>query len=213
VSEQRLSRELEKAYREWMGKLAWIAGAVLLWAGAARAEDTLTRVEALLSAGIEPSGAHDAIVALGAEGERALWTLYGDANTTRVVRLRALSELARFASVQTAQGFAGLIRAARGQPSLDPLHPARSPVVLRRALDGLAAIAAQVAPGIDASELGFALNHQDAHVRRAATELLALLDAGDVDAAISQRLVRDPSRMVRATAQRAQRARASRARR
>lgn len=172
-----------------MGKQAWIAGAILTLCCANARADDVSRVEALLSAGIEPSGAHDAISSLGEAGELALWQLYERPSTVRYVRLRALNELSRFHTALTAQGFSALVRDA-----------ASSPVVLRRALDGLIALAPDVKPPLAASELTFALEHRDAHVRKAASQLLALLDDGD---ALLERFSTDRSAMVRASALRA----------
>jgi hypothetical protein len=196
---QSIGRDASREFRRiviGMGKMrAWIAGAIFGLSCVAHADDVLTRVETLLSSGIEPAGAHEQIMALGSAGEDALWTLYGDGAKPRVVRLRALSELARFATVRTAQGFAAIVRQA---PSAKDL-PA-SPLVLRRALDGLIAI--ELSSGIAPSELSYVLHHQDAHVRKAAATLLAKLD-GDVDGTLQAIVAHDPSRMVRATAQRA----------
>jgi hypothetical protein len=185
---------------------AWVAGAVLGLCCVARADDVLTQVETWLSAGIEPAGVHAQIRALGGAGEDALWTLYLDAGKGRVVRLRALSELASFPSRRTAQGLIGIVRAA---PSTSDAL-ARSPLVLRRALDGLSAIAQTQPLGIEASELTFATSHPDAHVRKAAATLLAAVERGDVQGALDALAARDPSRMVRASAQRAQSMRAAR---
>jgi hypothetical protein len=184
----------------------WIAGAVLGFCSVVRADDALTQVEAWLGAGIEPAGVHEQILALGAAGEEALWTLYGDASKSRVVRLRALGELALFATPRTARGLAALVRT----PASDALG--RSPLALRRALDGLSVIAETVGTGLAASDLKPMLAHPDAHVRKSAARLLAVVDRGDVDGALSALANRDPSRMVRATAQRAQTVRASRLR-
>lgn len=186
----------------------WVAGAILGLCCAARADDVLARVEALLGAGIEPVGVHAQIVALGEPAEQALWTLYGDPHKDRIVRLRALSELASFATADTA---AGLLQVLRDAPAAtDPL--ARSPLVLKRALDGLLAIASQTKIALSASDLSSLLEHGDAHVRKAAARLLAYVDRGDVEGVLGALVARDPSRMVRMTAQRAQVTRAARLR-
>ncbi|HEX5658239.1 MAG TPA: hypothetical protein VFX59_13645 [Polyangiales bacterium] len=182
----------------------WIAGAILGLCCVVRADDVLTRVEAWLSAGIEPAGVHEQLRALGSAGEEALWTLYADARKSRVVRLRALGELAGFPSARTAGGLAAIVRAAPS--SQDTL--ARSPLVLRRALDGLSAIGETLPLGIEASELSFVASHPDAHVRKAAAKLLATVEHADVQ--LSALATRDPSRMVRASAQRSQTMRAQR---
>jgi hypothetical protein len=189
-------------------KSLWIAGAILSLCGVARAQDVRTRVEAWLSAGIEPAGVHEQVRALGSAGEDALWALYGDASKSRVVRLRALGELAMFATPRTAQGFARLVREV--PTTRDRLS--RSPLVLRRALDGLRTIAAQQPLPLTTGELMPALRHPDAHVRKAAATLLAHLDQGDVDGALGALIAHDPSRMVRTYALRAQATRATRPR-
>lgn len=185
---------------------AWIAGAILGLCSVARADDVSVRVEKWLSAGIEPAGVHDQLIALGRPAEDALWALYQDATKSRTVRLRALSELAWFATPRSAEGFAHLIRAA--PTTRDPLSS--SPLALRRALDGLSAIAEKMTTGVEARDLTHMLGHPDAHVRKAAAKLLALVDHGDVDGALNAVVANDPSRMVRATAMRAQTTRASR---
>jgi hypothetical protein len=100
-------------------KRAWIAGAILGLCSVAHADDVLTRVESWLSAGIEPAGVHEQIRALGSEGEQALWTLYAEKHKSRVVRLRALSELAGFTTERTAEGLSAIVRAA--PTTQDPL--------------------------------------------------------------------------------------------
>ncbi len=181
---------------------AAVAGAILSLCGMARADDALSTIEKWLSAGIEPVHVDEQVLALGRAGEEALWTLYGDASKSRVVRLRALSELALFATPRTAGGLASMVRAPRDELS-------RSPLALRRALDGLSAIAERTSTGVQAGDLVHLLAHPDAHVRKSAAKLLALVD-GDVQPALSQLAERDPSHMVRSTAQRAQATRANR---
>jgi hypothetical protein len=187
-------------------KLAWVAGAILGLCSVARGDDVLTRVESWLRAGIEPAGVHEQLHALGGAGEEALWTLYADSAKSRIVRLRALGELAGFTTLRTAEGLSAIVRAA--PTARDPL--ARSPLALRRALDGLSAIGETLPLTIEASELSFVANHPDAHVRKAAAKLLATVEHGDVQGTLSTLAARDPSRMVRASAQRAQSTRASR---
>ncbi|MET0286395.1 MAG: hypothetical protein ABW352_18080 [Polyangiales bacterium] len=182
---------------------AWIAGAVLGLCCVARADETVAQVERLLGAGPEPAVVHDRIVALGSAGEQALWELYEDTSKSDVVRLRALSELSLFPTPRTASGLAALVRApATGRTAME----------LRRALDGLTTLAETVPTGLAAGDLQHLLTHANAHVRKSAAKLLGVIDRGDVEGALAALAQRDPSRMVRATAQRAQTVRASRLR-
>lgn len=188
-------------------RFASICIAVLasLWGGRVQADDALlSRVEATLTAGVEASSAHDAILVLGAAGRTALQQVFAKSAAPSHTRLRALSLLAELGDASTAQLFAQLVRDASMPPSqADPLHPARSPLVLRRALEGLLRLAPVHAPPLDTAELAQALSHHDAHVRKAAADLLAALSDEDAERVLVQRLEGERSTMVRERLQRA----------
>jgi len=161
------------------------------------------RVEELLSAGVEASGAHAAILALGEAGAQALIAVFERSEAARFVRLRALSELQRFESETSARYFEGLVRkAAVDDGRLGELHPARSPLVLRRALEGLVPTARSLSPPPPLALLAPCLEHPDAHVRRLASTLLATLDDRAVEPALTKQLSHERSRMVRASLER-----------
>lgn len=157
-------------------------------------------VEATLTAGIEPSGASTAIVALGEPGERALVRVFERASTPQYVRLRALSALGGFRTESAARYFEQLLRSARTPANgPDRALSLRSPLVLRRALEGLGASGKPFAERLDRSVVSAYLDHPDAHVRRVAAEVLAALGGGaEVDRALEKRLSRERSPMVRA---------------
>lgn len=181
--------------------------------GTARAEPaTMTeRVEALLAAGIEPSEARHTIMALGPAGELALVEVFEREGAARYVRLRALSMLQSFESEATARYFAALVEAARAPSErLGALHPARSPLVLRRALEGLVPTGRLLTPPLDVGAVSHCLQHADPHVRRAAAQLLATFDDGRSQQALTMQLSRERSRMVRGTLEHALTSRSAR---
>lgn len=194
------------------------------------------RVEALLSAGVEPSAADATIVALGEPGELALRSVFEREGAPRFVRLRALGVLASFETESTAHYFQALVQAAAAPTErLGALHPARSPLVLRRALEGLlptARLLLAASPArpsersaLDVDAVMRCLSHEDPHVRRVAAQLLASLpsegkslDAHDptreqrIDQALGSQLMRERSRMVRSSVEHAITSRSARAR-
>lgn len=186
----------------------WLVSS-LLWLGvpAVRADEAqlVAYVEELLTAGVEPGAAHDSIAALGDAGEHALREVFSDDTAPRHARLRALSVLASFETESTARYFEALVRAAQAPDTrFGNLHPARSPLVLRRALEGLLPTGRLLAPRLDSSAVTWCLGHDDAHVRRVASELLATLDGDSkIDGALDKQLVRERSRMVRGSMMRA----------
>ncbi|MDB4991289.1 MAG: hypothetical protein JWN04_6467 [Myxococcaceae bacterium] len=182
--------------------------------GQARADDVelTARVEALLAAGVEPGAAHATVAALGAEGARALERVFEHQAAPRYVRLRALSVLASFESSEVARYFEALIEAAQTPTaSLDELHPARSSLVLRRALEALRPLAGLLdrEPALEA--VTRCLTNRDPHVRRAAAELLATLaPSSTIDRALGVQLASEPSRMVHSSLERALTSRSAR---
>ena len=182
-------------------------------------DDALTaQVEAQLTSGIEATGAEAAIAALGEAGERALRAVFERAAAPYYVRLRALSAMQVFTTEATARYFETLVRAsqhpAEGADRWGELHPARSALVLRRALEGLIAAGALLQPQLDLAAVTSCLTHGDAHVRRTAADLLATVEArgsarerklegGMVEQALTKQLVRERSRMVRGRLERA----------
>lgn len=178
--------------------------------------DPLTqKVESWLSAGIEPAGVHDRLLALGFAGEHALQQIFEREAAARFVRLRALGMLQSFETETAALYFAALVRAAEApDASLGDLHPARSPLVLRRALEGLREHAQLLGTRLSAGDVSACLSHHDAHVRRAAAQLAETLtqdasEPSELDRALVQRRAHERSRMVRASVDRALHVRAS----
>jgi hypothetical protein len=176
--------------------------------GGARGDDVVARVEQLLAAGVEASDAYSTILALADEGERALIALFEREQSSRYVRLRALGALTLFESERSTRYLERLVRAAFAAESwLGELHPARSPLVLRRALDGLRTNPRLAAAPIALEPVALCLGHADAHVRRAASELLAELASPVADPRVErvlyQQLAGERSRMVRASLARA----------
>ena len=171
-----------------------------------RADEALNqRVEALLTAGIETEAQHASIASLGAGAQQALMQVFEREAAPRYVRLRALSALATFGTSTGARYFERLVRAAerRDDSWLGPLHPARSPLVLRRALEGLLETARTVVPALDAAPISACLAHPDAHVRDRAARLLELLDDPSAGQALIMHLTRERSPMVRGRLQQA----------
>lgn len=169
---------------------------------AARAEELSARVEARLSLGFEAHDLEASILALGEEGERALIAVFERPQAARYVRLRALSALQAFVTPTSARYFAELVRSAATLPSpqLDELHPARSPLVLRRALTGLLNTAHLLSPRLSVADIAPCLAHASPHVRNVASRVLdALDDGGDgsVERVLMKQLARERSRMVR----------------
>ena len=192
---------------------------------AAQATDSQLRAQvlALLTAGVEPGGAHERIAVLGEPGERALRGVFEDQSVPRFVRLRALAVLASFKTAATAHYFEALVQAARtvdarpatGEPkqtaALGDLHPARSALVLRRALDVLRELAPLLGPKPDTEAVTACLSHPDAHVRKAAAALLATLGGpAQIDRALAERLTHERSRMVRTSVEHALTSRSAR---
>lgn len=168
---------------------------------AVEAQSSLSlRLEQLLAAGIEANGAHAAIVAYGDAGERALIEVFERETAPVYVRLRALGVLQSFATELSARYFLSLVEAA-AQPNarLGELHPARSALVLRRALEGLLPTAKLLTPAPELAPITLCLTNDDAHVRRAASELLATLDDARVEPVLTKQLDQERSRMVRAS--------------
>jgi hypothetical protein len=164
----------------------------------------IRRVEATLEAGVETNQAEDAILALGEQGERAVRAVFERDGAPVYVRLRALSLLSRFETEESARYLERLIMAAQ-QPdeSLGALHPARSSLVLRRALEGLLPVAELLDPQPKLDALSFCLAHRDAHVRKAAADLLAKLESREVDLVLAKQLTNERSAMVRGRVQHA----------
>ena len=194
------------------------AGSLVLtlvcWVSPARASDPalLDRVQTLLSQGVEPGNAQATIVALGDDGERALEGVFERESAPRYVRLRALNVLATLASPASVHYLDALVRAAQAPDErLGELHPARSPLVLRRALEGLANAR------LDLTSVVACLAHMDPQVRRAAANLLASYQPATQDptsdariaAALSALQTHESSRMVRVSVERALSARAA----
>ncbi len=183
--------------------------------GIARQAALTRQVEALLRAGVEATDFEAAVVALGEAGEQALRAVFERADALAYVRLRALAALQGFETEGTARYFEALVRAAQPptveartgalernfDARLGELHPARSPLVLRRALEGLIALHAHFQLRLDAAALAGCLAHGDAHVRRAAADLSLALDdrpgADEIAQALRAQLVRERSTMVR----------------
>ena len=123
-------------------------------------------------------------------------------DAARYVRLRALSVLQSFRTERAARYFEDLVRAAANPESrLGALHPARSPLVLRRALEGLLETSSVLRPALALAPVSACLTHADPHVRRLAAQVLATLDDAEVDKMLNARLSRERSAMVRGSLQ------------
>jgi len=170
-----------------------------------RASTELTiQVESWLAAGIEASGAHDKILALGDRGERALVSVFEREAAPRYVRLRALSELGSFGTEASAVYLLSLVHRARTPDgSLGDLHPSRSSLALRRALEGLVETARLLSERQPLDDVSWCLSHPDAHVRRVASDVLATLDDSASQQALQKHLPSERSRMVRGSVTRA----------
>jgi hypothetical protein len=162
------------------------------------------QVESWLTAGIETSGAHDKILALGDRGERALVGVFEREAAPRYVRLRALSELGSFGTEASALYLLWLVHRARTPDTwLGDLHPSRSPLALRRALEGLVETAHLLGAHQPLDDVSWCLSHPDAHVRRVASNVLATLDDSASRDALQKHLASERSRMVRSSVTRA----------
>ena len=178
----------------------------------ARVAALADHLEQLFAAGIEASSAHGVALSLGSAGERALIELFERTSAARYVRLRALIALLDFESSASARYFERLVAAAHAPKDgwLGELHPARSSLVLRRALEGLRQNAhlLEKPPALD--PIARSAAHADAHVRRAASGVLAVLGDRRATAVLSARLESERSRMVRASLERALTSRSAR---
>lgn len=176
----------------------------------AQVDELTIQVESWLAAGIESTGAHAKILALGDRGERALVNVFEREAAPRYVRLRALSELGSFGTEASARYLLSLVNRARTpDASLGDLHPARSALALRRALDGLVETARLLRDRQPLDDVSWCLSHPDAHVRRMASEVLATLDDSASQQALQKHLPNERSRMVRGSVTRALAVRAS----
>jgi hypothetical protein len=162
------------------------------------------QVESWLSAGVEGSAAHEKIAALGDAGELALQSVFEREAAPRYVRLRALSELGSFGTEASALYLAALVhRAQKPDASLGDLHPGRSALALRRALEGLIETGRSLGPQLPVDDVAWCLQHPDAHVRRVASDVLATLDGSAAQHALQKHLPTERSRMVRGSVTRA----------
>jgi len=162
------------------------------------------QVESWLSAGIEGSAAHGKIVALGDAGESALQSVFEREAAPRYVRLRALSELGSFGTEASALYLAALVhRAQKPDAALGDLHPGRSALALRRALEGLVETGRLLGRQLPVDDVVWCLGHPDAHVRRVASDVLATLDGSAAQQALQKHLPTERSRMVRGSVTRA----------
>ena len=199
--------------RGWSMAIAiWLS---LLVVGArARAEDTAAQTEAkartMLAAGIDQVVSPQVLAQLGPALPDALIAIFSRSGEARHVRLRALSMLTHFEGVRVTQLFARLVHEGGAAPSAnfpDPLHPARSSLVLQRAIAG----AARHLTDASALDLTRLLGHQDANVRATVVLALSDYDRADVRAALRLQLTRESSPLVlRALTDRSARLRAPR---
>lgn len=152
-------------------------------------------VRSLLAAGVEQTASPAALTQLGPELTDALLAIFSRPTEARHVRLRALSMLAHFDHERVTQLFVRLLRQGMGPmpaPHADALHPARSSLVLRRAIEGLAG---RGVPDLTV-ELVQALEHRDPWVRRAAVLELAQRPDAKAVKALETQLARETSALV-----------------
>ena len=179
-----------------MGTLWPILGILLVCAGLARADDVraddVAALRERLRGGVESS----AVASANERDAGALIVIFEDGAEERHVRLRALSWLAQLHDARTQAFFARLLgRASEAQAPTDALDPRRSSLVLRRAVDGLLA----VAPNDRSVELVAPfLAHRDARIREAVARGLVRVGSEKARQLARARLNQEVSKAVRA---------------
>lgn len=160
-----------------VSRAAWVICSVVMSLGqgvhaAAEPSDVEQNARSLLAAGVEETVSPTALAQLGPELPGALLAIFSRPSEARYVRLRALSMLAHVDQARVTELFVRLLRegmAPMPASNTDALHPARSSLVLRKAIEGLAG---RSVPDLTV-ELVHALDHRDPWVRRAAVLMLA----------------------------------------
>lgn len=170
---------------------------LMVWTGLARAQpanDVESRARELLSLGVEESVSVQSLAALGPELTPALLTIFARTSEARHVRLRALSMLSHFDDARITALLVRLVHegVAQGPSTSDPLHPSRSSLVLRKAIEG---ITLRKVPALS-GDLSRALEHGDAQVRRAAVLALREIANEKVERTLSLQLTRETSPLV-----------------
>ncbi len=177
----------------------------------ARAEPALepmaleTRARELLAAGVEQSVSPQTLAKLGPELPDALLAIFERTSEARYVRLRALSMLSHFPQPRVTQLFLRLVHEGVTPAATaleDALHPGRSALVLRRAIESIATRRApqlELEPQLEL-DLTRALAHANAQVRRAAVltlhEHMHERKAAGLQRLLAAQLARESSPMV-----------------
>jgi len=162
---------------------------------AAEPSEVEQSARSMLAAGVEETVSPAALAQLGPELPSALLAIFTRPSEARHVRLRALSMLAHVDQAQVTELFVRLLRegmAPRPATNSDALHPARSSLVLRRAIE---ALAGRSVPDLTV-ELVHALEHRDPWVRRAAVLMLAQKPNIEAVKALETQLGRETSALV-----------------
>lgn len=149
----------------------WLMGVSFVHA---ETSPTEPEVRAMLGAGVEQAPFLARLEAPGESLSQTLIDLFSATEEAHYVRLRALSVLGRRSDAVAARFLLKLLHeSGSGRPNgPDALHPSRSSLVLRRAIDGLAPRKLADAE----ADLTLCLRHHDAGVRGAA--VIALLGYG-----------------------------------
>jgi hypothetical protein len=142
-----------------LGLLVWVLGFAL----SARADGLEAELAALLAPGVESSASLDQVAAFGPDVVPALIALVQDASQPQHVRMRALGALEGLDDRRATTYLEALL--TKPQTELEA-----SPLVLRRALSGLAR---RSELALCAPDLMPLLSHEDANVREAAAVLAA----------------------------------------
>lgn len=153
------------------------------------------QVRQWLSFGVEGS---PALTRLGGSDEslsQTLMAIYADKREARYVRLRALAALGRREDRAAAQFLLRLVHLSTltDKADADALHPARSSLVLRRAIDGLAP---RKLPAAEA-DLTLCLRHPNPGVRASAVLALRAYGKASIEQNLTIHLAQETSARIR----------------
>jgi len=161
----------------------------------ADARGMVAEVRALLEAGVEETVSPEQLARLGPDVSTALVAVYETRDAPRHVRLRAVTALGRRSDEAASHFLLKLLHAGTQRaPALgDPLHPARSALVLRRAIEGLTLRRLSAAE----ADLTLSLSHRDTWVRSAAVKALSAYANPATERSLTLHLERETSARVR----------------